>query len=117
MKLRGRTEAPAHGAEGAQSLSARGAKQEAPHGPLQRLLEVQPALVNGRAFWRTHIVSQEKRQTRKPNGPSNVEARRTSVQFVDAHWFAGTSVSRIHAHHREQEGKAGKHNHHVSKDP
>jgi hypothetical protein len=39
-KLRGRTEAPARGAEGAQSLSARGAKQEAPHGPLQRLLEV-----------------------------------------------------------------------------
>jgi hypothetical protein len=35
--LRGRTEAPL-GAEGAQSLSARGAKPEAPHGPLQRLL-------------------------------------------------------------------------------
>ena len=38
MKLRGRTEAP-DGAEGAQFLSARGANQEALHGPLQRLLE------------------------------------------------------------------------------
>jgi hypothetical protein len=32
VKLRGRTEAP-HGAEGAQSLSARGAKPQAYHGP------------------------------------------------------------------------------------
>jgi hypothetical protein len=40
VKLRGRIEAPALGAEGAQSLSARGAKPEAPHGPLQRLLDV-----------------------------------------------------------------------------
>ena len=39
MKLRGRAEAPAIGAEGAQFLSARGANQEAPHGPLQRLLD------------------------------------------------------------------------------
>ena len=39
MKLRGRAEAPDHGAEGAQSLSARGDNQEAPHGPLQRLLD------------------------------------------------------------------------------
>ncbi len=39
VKLRGRTEAPALGAEGAQFLSARGAKQEALHGPLQRLLD------------------------------------------------------------------------------
>ena len=39
VKLRGRTEAP-HGAEGAPSLSARGAKPQAHHGPLQRLLEV-----------------------------------------------------------------------------
>jgi hypothetical protein len=38
VKLRGRTEAPDHGAEGAQFLSARGANPEAPHGPLQRLL-------------------------------------------------------------------------------
>jgi hypothetical protein len=38
VKLRGRPEAP-HGTEGAQSLGARGAKPEAPHGPLQRLLE------------------------------------------------------------------------------
>jgi hypothetical protein len=38
VKLRGRIEAPAHGAEGAQSLSARGANPEAHHGPLQRLL-------------------------------------------------------------------------------
>jgi len=38
VKLRGRTEAP-HGTEGAQSLSARGAKPQAHHGPLQRLLE------------------------------------------------------------------------------
>jgi hypothetical protein len=40
VKLRGRTEAPALGAEGAQSLSARGANPQARHGPLQRLLEV-----------------------------------------------------------------------------
>jgi hypothetical protein len=39
VKLRGRTEAPALGSEGAQFLSARGAKPEAPHGPLQRLLD------------------------------------------------------------------------------
>ena len=39
VKLRGRVEAPAVGAEGAQFLSARGANTEAPHGPLQRLLE------------------------------------------------------------------------------
>jgi hypothetical protein len=39
VKLRGRTEAP-HGAEGAQSLSARDAKPQAHHGPLQRLLDV-----------------------------------------------------------------------------
>jgi len=41
VKLRGRTEAP-DGAEGAQFLSARGAKcakPEAPHGALQRLLD------------------------------------------------------------------------------
>jgi len=40
VKLRGRTGAPAIGAEGAQSLSARGDNPEALHGPLQRLLEV-----------------------------------------------------------------------------
>jgi len=39
VKLRGRIEAPDHGAEGAQFPSARGANPEAPHGPLQRLLE------------------------------------------------------------------------------
>ncbi len=38
VKLRGRTEAH-DGAEGAQSLSARGAKQITHHGPLQRLLD------------------------------------------------------------------------------
>jgi hypothetical protein len=38
VKLRGRTEAPANGAEGAQFPSARGANPEAHHGPLQRLL-------------------------------------------------------------------------------
>jgi len=37
VKLRGRTEAP-DGAEGAQFLGARGAKQTTLHGPLQRLL-------------------------------------------------------------------------------
>ena len=37
MKLRGRTEAP-DSAEGAQFLCARGAKPQAHHGPLQRLL-------------------------------------------------------------------------------
>jgi len=37
VKLRGRTDAP-QGAEGAQFLSARGAKPQAHHGPLQRLL-------------------------------------------------------------------------------
>jgi hypothetical protein len=44
VKLRGRPEAPA-GAEGAQFLSARGANQIAPHGALQRLLDVAPATV------------------------------------------------------------------------
>jgi hypothetical protein len=39
VKLRGRTETPALGAEGAQFLSARGAKPQAHHGPLQRLLD------------------------------------------------------------------------------
>jgi len=38
VKLRGRARAPASGAEGAQSLSARGANPEALHGPLKRLL-------------------------------------------------------------------------------
>ena len=38
MKLTGRIEAP-DGDEGAQSLSARGAKPQAHHGSLQRLLE------------------------------------------------------------------------------
>ena len=42
MKLRGRIEAPALGAEGAQFLSARGAKRKAHHGPLQRLLGGEP---------------------------------------------------------------------------
>jgi hypothetical protein len=37
VKLRGRAPKP-DGAEGAQSLSARGAQPEAHHGPLQRLL-------------------------------------------------------------------------------
>jgi hypothetical protein len=39
VKLRARTEAPALGAEGAQSLSARGAKPQTHHSPLQRLLD------------------------------------------------------------------------------
>ena len=39
VKLRGRTEAPDYGAEGAQFLSARGAQPQAHHGPLQRLLD------------------------------------------------------------------------------
>ena len=38
VKLRGRTTTP-QGAEGAKFLSARGAKPQAHHGPLQRLLE------------------------------------------------------------------------------
>ena len=44
VKLRGRPEAPAHGAEGAQFLGARGAKQHTHHGPLQRLLAVTNAM-------------------------------------------------------------------------
>src|SRR5256885_16606829 len=43
LKLRGRTETP-EGAEGAQFLSARGAKPTPPHGPLQRLLGVRNLL-------------------------------------------------------------------------
>jgi hypothetical protein len=39
VKLRAHTETPAFGAEGTQFLTAGGAKQEAHHGPLQRLLE------------------------------------------------------------------------------
>jgi hypothetical protein len=47
VELRGRAEAPAIGAEGAQSLSARGANQEAHHGPLQRWLDgAPPSLVH-----------------------------------------------------------------------
>ena len=42
VKLKGGTEAP-HGAEGAQFLSARGAKPNAHHGPLQRLLDGEPS--------------------------------------------------------------------------
>ena len=38
VKLRGRAEATANGAEGAQFISARGAQPQAHHGPLQRLL-------------------------------------------------------------------------------
>jgi hypothetical protein len=41
VKLRGRAEVP-QGAEGAQSLSVRGANPEAHHGPLQRLLDGDP---------------------------------------------------------------------------
>jgi hypothetical protein len=44
VKLRGRAEALALGAEGAKFLSARGAKQTTHHGPLQRLLDGQPLL-------------------------------------------------------------------------
>ena len=43
VKLRGRAEAP-DDAEGAQFLSARGAKPQAHHGPLQRLLEARSCL-------------------------------------------------------------------------
>ncbi len=45
VKLRGRT-TTAESAEGAQSLSARGANPEASHGPLQRLLGacIEPSL-------------------------------------------------------------------------
>jgi hypothetical protein len=46
-KLRGRAEVP-NGAEGAQFLSARGAKPQAHHGPLQRLLAVLIATSLGR---------------------------------------------------------------------
>ena len=46
VKLRGRAEAPALGAEGAQSPSARADKLQAPHGPLQRLLEAMRGGVN-----------------------------------------------------------------------
>ena len=44
-ELRGRTEAPAIGAEGAQYLSARGANPEASHGPLQRWLGVAAEII------------------------------------------------------------------------
>jgi hypothetical protein len=50
VKLRGRTEAPALGAEGAQFLSARGAKPEAFHGPLQRLLDGMSLALSGPCF-------------------------------------------------------------------
>jgi hypothetical protein len=50
VKLRGRAEAPALGAEGAQFLSARGAKPQAHHGPLQRLLEAMLRLSDITAF-------------------------------------------------------------------
>ena len=62
VKLRGRAEAPANGAEGAQSLSARGADPEALHGPLQRLLEVAPIEATVRAHF----------SRRKPKPPDAV---------------------------------------------
>ena len=49
MKLRGRAEAPAIDAEGAQFPSARGDNPEAHHGPLQRLLEDAPIEATVRA--------------------------------------------------------------------
>ena len=57
VKLRGRTEAPGRGAEGAQFLSARGAKPQAHHGPLQRLSDRNQTICNfsgyGRDAFRT----------------------------------------------------------------
>jgi hypothetical protein len=47
VKLSGRAEAPAIGAEGAQFLSARGDNPEAHHGPLQRLLERMLLITHG----------------------------------------------------------------------
>lgn len=49
VKLRGRTEAPAIGAEGAQVLSARCAEQTPHHGPLQRLLDASIPLTQPKA--------------------------------------------------------------------
>src|SRR5205807_5280067 len=50
VKLRGRTEAP-DGAEGAHCLSARGAKQTTPHGPLQRLLDARTRVTCVQNSW------------------------------------------------------------------
>jgi len=57
VKLRGRIEAPANGAEGAQSLSARGAIPEAPHGPLQRLLDRCRLLATYKARRKVSVLS------------------------------------------------------------
>ena len=59
VKLRGRTKAPA-GAEGAQFLSARGAKPQAHHGPLQRLLE---RMIEGHHSRSTFVGEKHQRPT------------------------------------------------------
>jgi hypothetical protein len=59
VKLRGRTEAPGHGAEGGQFLSARGAKPQAPHGPLQRLLGALTRIAALQQPTRTRLGKQE----------------------------------------------------------
>ena len=72
VKLRGRTEAPAHGAEGAQFLSARGAKPAAPHGPQQRLLGGSPLIRNETMLPPADELLLEPREATFPQKPNFV---------------------------------------------
>src|SRR5579862_3802863 len=74
VKLRGRAEAPALGAEGAQFLSARGAKQEAHHGPLQRLLDRSRTL-SPMAAQAREIARLPARAARKIDAPTQPQSR------------------------------------------
>jgi hypothetical protein len=69
-KLRARTTTP-DGAEGAQSLSARGTKPQAHHGPLQRLLggiiTGTSILVHGPVNRTTHGAEYETQRSSKKN--------------------------------------------------
>src|SRR5213082_2791853 len=65
VKLRGRTTTP-QSAEGAQSLSARGAKPTAPRGPLQRLLEGEGGLTSLPKQSIGQVEPQRRRGQRRP---------------------------------------------------
>ena len=71
VKLRGRAEAP-DGAEGAQFPSARGAKPQAHHGPLQRLLEVALELAGDNIIAAVLTLSRNPKRVRE--GPRSQEA-------------------------------------------
>jgi len=78
VKLRGRAEAPAIGAEGAQFPSARGDNTEAPHGPLQRLLE--DALIEATVRARNDVRKLNPETRDATTGAGVGRARRDSVE-------------------------------------